>query len=158
MLRKVTLSVLGILLATLAVWGQKKLSPQEYAAEFKRGYDTLVAGKLDEGIAIYKVLLEINPTDVRALSLTSGALKDQGQTERALEWSERALALDPDDMSALINGACLHASLGHKDRALDLLEKALTRRWAKRDWIENDRDYDSLRDEPRFQRLMAQLE
>jgi TolB-like protein/tetratricopeptide (TPR) repeat protein len=110
-----------------------------------------------EGVDRAERALEINPTDTRALSLTSGLLNDLGQTERALEWSERALAIDPDDMSALINGACLRAVLGHKERALELLEKALTRRWAKRDWIENDPDYDSLRDHPRFQRLMAGL-
>jgi adenylate cyclase len=110
-----------------------------------------------EGISRAERALELNPTDARALSLTSGSLADEGQTERAVEWAERALALHPDDMSALINGACLHACLGHKERALDLLEVALTRHWAKRDWIEHDTDYDSLRDEPRFQRLLAQL-
>lgn len=40
-------------------------------------------------------------------------------------------------MSTLINGACLHARLGHKDRALDLLERALPRHWANKDWIEH---------------------
>ena len=45
-------------------------------------------------------------------------------------------------MSALINGACVRARLGLKDRALDLLEKALSRHWGNRDWIEHDRDYD----------------
>lgn len=110
-----------------------------------------------EGISRAERALELNPTDARALSLLPGYLAEEGQRERALECSERALALYPDDMSTLINGACLHARLGLKDRALDLLETALSRQWGNRDWIENDPDYDSLRDDPRFQRLLAQL-
>jgi adenylate cyclase len=110
-----------------------------------------------EGIRRAERALELNPTDARALSLLPGYLLEEGQAERALECSERALALYPDDMSALINGACLRARLGLKDRALDLLEKALSRQWGNRDWIENDHDYDSLRDDPRFQRLLAGL-
>ena len=110
-----------------------------------------------EGINRAERALEFNPTEPRALSLTPGYLLEDGQAGRALEMSERALTLHPDDMSTLINGACLRARLGQKDRALDLLERAFARRWGQRDWIEHDHDYDSLRDEPRFQRLLAKL-
>ena len=51
----------------------------------------------------------------------------------------------------------LHARRGNKERALDLLERAVAQGWGHRDWIERDKDYDSLRDDPRFQRLMARL-
>jgi hypothetical protein len=29
--------------------------------------------------------------------------------------------------------------------------------WGSRDWVEHDPDYDSLRDDPRFQRRLARL-
>jgi adenylate cyclase len=74
-----------------------------------------------------------------------------------MEWSERSLALYPDDMGTLINGACLRARLGRKEEALDLLERVFARGWGKRDWIEHDPDYESLRDDPRFRRLLARL-
>ncbi len=111
-----------------------------------------------EGIRRAERALELNPTDARALSLAPLNLLEEGQAERALEWCTRALTLYPDDMSTLINGACLYARLGQKDRALDLLEKAVTRHGAQRDWIEHDPDYDSLRDDLRFQRLLARLQ
>jgi TolB-like protein/Tfp pilus assembly protein PilF len=102
-------------------------------------------------------ILALNPVDGRVLSLGSGALHSDGQIERAVEWAQRALALYPDDMSALMNATCLMAKLGRKEDALTYLERALGRGWGKRDWIERDSDYDSLRDDPRFQALMAKL-
>jgi adenylate cyclase len=74
-----------------------------------------------------------------------------------MEWTRRSLALYPDDMSALVNATCLHARAGFKQEALDLIERAFARGWGKRDWLERDPDYDSLRDDPRFQRLLATI-
>ena len=76
---------------------------------------------------------------------------------RAIEWSQRALELYPDDMGALVNAACLHAKLRQKEEALALLERVFARGWGKRDWIEHDPDYDILRDDPRFKKLLARL-
>ena len=44
-----------------------------------------------------------------------------------------------------------------KDDALDLLERVFSKGWGKKDWIEADQDYDSLRAEPRFIAMMAKL-
>ena len=79
------------------------------------------------------------------LSFGAGALQDDGQPELALEWARRAEALYPDDMSVLVNCACLRARSGHTAEALDLLERVFGKGWGKKDWIENDPDYDSLR-------------
>jgi hypothetical protein len=58
-------------------------------------------------------------------------------------------------MGTLINGACLHAKSGQKEKALDLLERVFAS--GERDWVEQDPDYDVLRDDQRFQRLLAKL-
>ena len=47
--------------------------------------------------------------------------------------------------------------LGLKEQALDLLERMFNKGWGKKDWIENDPDYDALREEPRFMAMMARL-
>jgi len=109
------------------------------------------------GIRRAEQVLELNPKDGRALSLGAGALIDDGQTERALEWSRSALEIYPDDTSALVNIACVHSRLDHRDEALDLLERAFSRGCGKRDWVENDPDYFNLRREPRFSRLLSGL-
>jgi adenylate cyclase len=107
-----------------------------------------------EGIRRAEHALALNPLDGRALSLGALYLLEEGQAERAVEWSERALELYPDDMSSLGNGACLQAMLGHTDQAIALLERVSAKGWGQRDWLERDPDYDNLRGDPRFQRLV----
>jgi DNA-binding SARP family transcriptional activator/Tfp pilus assembly protein PilF len=109
------------------------------------------------GIRRAAQILALCPHDGRALSLGAGALIDDGQVERGLAWSKRALELYPDDTSALINVACVHARLDQRGTALDLLERAFARGCGKRDWVENDPDYANLRQELRFHRLLGGL-
>ena len=110
-----------------------------------------------EAIRRAEKLLELNPQNGRVLSFGAGALQEDGQIERALEWARRAEALYPDDMGVVINGACLRSKLGLKDEAMDLLERVFNKGWGKKDWIENDQDYDPLRAEPRFIAMMEKL-
>jgi TolB-like protein/Tfp pilus assembly protein PilF len=110
-----------------------------------------------EGIRRAEHMLELNPSDGRALSLGSGTLYDDGQTARAREWSRRSLELYPDDMSTLLNAACLACKAREKEQALEYLERVFARGWGKRDWIDHDPDYDILRDHPRFQQLLSRL-
>jgi adenylate cyclase len=110
-----------------------------------------------EAVRRAEKLLELNPQNGRVLSFGAGGLGEDGQIERALEWARRAEALYPDDMGVVINGACLRAKMGLKEEAMDLLERVFNKGWGKRDWIENDQDYDPLRAEPRFIAMMAKL-
>lgn len=110
-----------------------------------------------EAVRRAELVVELNPLNSRALSLGAGALCNDGQGERALEWSHRAEALNPHDMTVIMCGALVRAQLGLKDEALDLLERVLNKGWGKKGWIDNDPDYDTLRDEPRFKAMMARL-
>jgi serine/threonine protein kinase/Tfp pilus assembly protein PilF len=110
-----------------------------------------------EGLRRVERLVELDPTDARALSLGAHALDDDGQRERALGWARRALELHPNDLGVLVNGACLLARARQVDEALDLLERTFARGFGKRDWIEHDPDYESLRGHPRFEAMIARL-
>ncbi|HYD89034.1 MAG TPA: tetratricopeptide repeat protein [Vitreimonas sp.] len=110
-----------------------------------------------ESIRRAEYMLTLNPTDARALALGSTDLFEDGQLERAMEWSHRSLELYPDDMSVLVNAACLHAKAGFNEVALELLGRVFARGWGKRDWVEQDPDYDNLRGDPRFEALLAKL-
>jgi non-specific serine/threonine protein kinase len=110
-----------------------------------------------EGIRRAERFLDLDPTDARALSLGASALAADGQIEKALSWSNRARELYPEDLSVLINGTCVRAKAGLKEEAFEWLEIVASRGWGKRDWIENDPDYDSLRDDPRFEAFLRKL-
>jgi len=141
-----------------------EVRPEDFQSPMLLGQSLRMLGRSEEatdatreGIRRAEHVLVLNPLDGRALSLGSGALFEDRQTARAMEWSRRSLELYPDDMGALINGACLHAKAGQKEDALELLERVFARGWGKRDWVEHDSDYNILRDDPRFQKLVAKL-
>ncbi len=111
-----------------------------------------------EGINRTRKQLSLNPNDRRALSLGATSLFDIGKRDEAFQWINKALGLYPEDAGVLINGTCLFAKDGNKEKALDLLELAVGKGYGKKDWIEHDPDYDSLRNEPRFQALLNKLQ
>ena len=62
--------------------------------------------------------------------------------------------LFPDELTALVDGACLRARAGLRDEALRLLERVFALGWGRRDRVEHDRGCDRLRDDPRLETLL----
>ena len=98
----------------------------------------------------------LNPGDSRALYLGAINLERIGEHERAAEWADRALNLDPTHPVMLYNLACFHSVAGHTDAALDLVEKALQLGFLHREWYLTDSDLENVRRTPRFEKLMAE--
>jgi adenylate cyclase len=97
----------------------------------------------------------------RAFSFGVTALAVLGQRERAREWIDRALLLDPDNMLMRYNFACaLSAHLNDVDGALDLLNSTLGSGYGRQTLLSMraDPDLDPIRDDPRFQAMMAEAE
>ena len=101
--------------------------------------------------------LKLYPDDSRALQLGASAQIDLGNREIGLKWTDRALAVDPDDSAVLYNAACSLSQLGDVDRALGCLESSVERGMSQKQWFENDRDLDPLRASPRFKTLIERL-
>jgi len=91
---------------------------------------------------------------------SSLALAVLGQQERAKEWMERALLIDPDNMTMRYNFVCTLAKyLGDKDAALKMLQLAFE--LAGSGLINHakvDPDLESIRDDPRFKEMLAAAE
>jgi adenylate cyclase len=88
------------------------------------------------------------------------ALAALGEADRAKEWVERALLIDPNNENMRYNFACAFIiSLNDHDTALDLLEFSFQRSGVESmDWARTDPDLDAIRDHPRFKAMLAAAE
>ena len=87
------------------------------------------------------------------------ALAALQEVERAKEWAARAMLLDPDNTNLQFNLACNMVSLGEFDAAIELLAPVFTR--VQRQnliWLESDTSLDPIREDPRYQALVADAE
>ncbi len=110
------------------------------------------------GLKISKRHLELNPDDARAIYLSAHGLIVLGEKERGLEWAKRALATDPNDPVILYNISGAYALLGRGEEAISYLEKALKNGYTSKEWIVNDSYLDSVRNHPRFQKVLKKLD
>jgi adenylate cyclase len=92
--------------------------------------------------------------------LTSGAhsLAVLGEKDRAREWINRALLLDPENRNMRYNAACAMAlQFGDVDEAVKTLEQffqtVTSATWIRH--VEVDPDLDSIRADPRFKEMLA---
>ncbi|HZK99005.1 MAG TPA: hypothetical protein VFC47_03810, partial [Caulobacteraceae bacterium] len=95
-----------------------------------------------------------------AMGLGVTALAALGEADRAKDWMRRALLIDPDNLLMRYNFACnLAAWLGDPDAALAMLGPVLERDPGVRlAYTRNDPDLAGLRDDPRFQAMIAAAE
>ncbi|QRM57289.1 adenylate/guanylate cyclase domain-containing protein [Sinorhizobium sp. BG8] len=107
------------------------------------------------GIARAEQALNLNPENSGPAHRGALALAHLGDGDRARDWAERALAIDPEDVVAQYNIACVYAVLGDLEDALSLLEDLVPRSSAyHRAWFKNDPDLSAIHDTPRFRRLV----
>jgi adenylate cyclase len=99
-----------------------------------------------------------DPTNGSALGTGVTGFGILKQRERANEWIERALLISPDNVFMRYNFACTLAFQFHEPgAALDLLESVFPEISASAyKAFTTDPDLDSLRELPRFKRLMKE--
>jgi adenylate cyclase len=98
-----------------------------------------------------------DPSNGAALGILAGGHALLGDEERAREWISRALLVDPENLTMRYTFACvLVTHLEDKDGALKMLETTLAMAGAPLVGIaDTDTDLDSIRDDPRFQKMLA---
>ncbi|HSE11880.1 MAG TPA: hypothetical protein VLB69_04510 [Rudaea sp.] len=105
-------------------------------------------------------VLEKDPNDSTVLSYSAYALAALGEGERAKARMNRALLIDPDNFSMRYNFGCaLCSSLKDKDAALEVLGQVfdtITDNFLP--YAKGDPDLELLRDDPRFQAMVAAAE
>jgi adenylate cyclase len=141
-----------------------RLEPDDYQTQAMIEGPLQSLGRTDEareanrlaGIKIER-RLQARPDDVRALLLGAVQAAHEGNAARARALGERAMAARPDDFSTAYNVACAHAILGEHERALELLDRAVSHGRGNLGWIEHDTDFAALHGHPRFEAILARL-
>lgn len=102
-------------------------------------------------------VLTQDPSNGAAISFGVSALAALGEKDRAREWMERALLIDPDNLNMRYNFACAYArDFGDGDAAIRMLDSSLSRLKGTIGNAEFDPDFDSIRDDPRFKKIIAE--
>jgi len=98
-----------------------------------------------------------DPSNGAALGILAGGHALLGDEERAREWIDRALLVDPDNLNMRYNFACvLSGSLSDAEGAIKMLETTLSLAGAHQVRIaDTDTDLDPIRADPRFQKMIA---
>lgn len=128
-------------------------------AQALRAIDSAEADAVNgQAVAAVRQRLELNPDDLRALTLGAARLIEAGFVDEGIGMAERALELAPNDIGVLYNVSCSFARAGRKDKALETLEQRLQKAGTiYREWVEQDSDLETLRDDPRFQALLERM-
>ena len=81
-------------------------------------------------------------------------LYEAGDYEGAAAVLRTALETDPDDAGIHYNLACMEAMMGHTDQAFEHLGH-IAKEQRFKETAQNDSDFDSIRDDPRFATLVG---
>jgi adenylate cyclase len=99
-----------------------------------------------------------DPSNGAALGILAGGYALLGEIERTHEWIDRALLVDPENLTMRYNFACvLSGYVGDKEAALKMLASTLPQAPEGQVRVAiADPDLDPIRDDPRFKALIAE--
>lgn len=139
-----------------------ELKPGFYAAYPYIEQTCRALGRTEEALAASRRVVQLlpdyllqNPDDARARIVYAITLASLGKPEDAVKEGTHALELSPDDPLMLYNVACLFAQLQEIDRSIDALQRAQKAGYWDYGWMKHDPDLNPLREDPRFQQLLA---
>jgi TolB-like protein/Tfp pilus assembly protein PilF len=143
----------------------EQVKPEDFQSSSLVGFVSRSVGQTKKAEAAYRRTLakverhlELNPDDSRAFYLGASSLAELGDRDKCFEWARRSYSLDPQDPYIVYGVACFHSRLGRIEEALDYFEQAVRAGFTQREWIENDSDFDPIRNHPRFQAILKELE
>lgn len=102
-------------------------------------------------------VLERRPCHLDALALAAGYFTEFGYYADGLRVDQALGALKPRDPVVLYNLACSYSLNSLPDEALDALMRAVENGYADHRHVENDRDLEAVRRDPRFAVVAAAI-
>lgn len=109
----------------------------------------------EQRMEIYDEILRIRPGDLEAMTYKADAAMEIREYHWALSLCNRVLDLDELNGPALYQRACAYSRLGAEEQAIEDLEKAIQSSPSVRDHIYEEKDFEPLRGNPRFDNLIS---
>jgi tetratricopeptide (TPR) repeat protein len=120
------------------------------AAERSKAHDAVAA------IPLWERFTRLNPHEGSAWAKLGRAYYDHKEYEKSIAAHERALELRAGfPWASAYDISCCHGLLGHKEQALEWLDKALKMGFRNLDQVRADSDLKLLHDDAKYQKLAA---
>lgn len=107
-----------------------------------------------ESIKMYDKVLEYDPKNVRALHMKGVACYYLGKIPLANEYYDKVLDIDPKFGLSLYLKACNLARLDKPKEALEFLRRAVSSDQRYKKWADSDTAFETLRNNPEFQKIL----
>lgn len=110
--------------------------------------------RFEEALASFEAALDEMPEQIQLLMGAAWCLKRLNRLPEAIECMQTACRANPDEPIALYNLACYYALAGDKSQSLSWLGRALRMKGDLTSLIAKESDFDGLRKDPDFLRLI----
>jgi hypothetical protein len=112
--------------------------------------------QVDFELDFYSRLLTGSPDFHEVLRAQASNMTAKGRLQDGLAVDKQLVAVRPADPTAHYNLACRYALLRQPDLAFSTLRKAIELGYRDFRYMEEDRDLESIRKDPRFRQLMRE--
>ncbi len=134
-----------------------ELDPTFVQAHLWFGRPYLETGRFDEAIREVRTAVELSGESTISLAVLAHALASAGRPAEAREILARLLRRGRTQYVPSYWIALVHVGLGDRNRAFAWLDRARRERSSWLAWVKVEPRFDSLRSDPRFGRLLRQL-
>ncbi len=102
-------------------------------------------------IQFYEGVLECSPDFVEALMALGDLYTRAGRYEDGMDVDKHLARLRPKDATVLYNLGCSYSLLGHVDKSLEMIKRALVLGYDNLEFLQMDEDLKNLRADSTFQ-------
>ena len=133
------------------------LMPTDAEAHYQLGKVQLAQQKVPAAVATLERAVELSPGNGWAWNSLAYAYMAAKQPAKAADSFEHVLPYAPQNAGLLYNTACAYSLAGNADKALELLDRAVTAGYKDKGGMTADPDLNAVREDPRFVALLKRI-